>query len=560
MRLRQILTNLLGNAVKFTDRGEVVLKVAEHTAHSTDLTPTQRPDAPSTMLHFTVRDTGIGIAPEMQTRIFESFAQVDGSTTRKYGGTGLGLTIAKQLTTMMGGSMGVDSTPGQGSTFWFTVCLPKLPTDAQPAPVQHQDLQGRRVLIVDDNATNRTILCQWASAWGMHHESAADGPQALERLRTAIAQGEPYDFAVLDMMMPGMDGIMLTHAIKADSTIAAVRLVMLTSMGVHAEVQEARQAGIIGFLSKPVRQSQLYNCLSAALEASALGSPPTPQPKLAPAIDLMPLHGRILLAEDNPINQEVAVGMIESLECQVDVVSTGLQAVEALERCSYDVVLMDCQMPEMGGLEATRVIREREALSSISHPAVHTPIIALTAHALPSDREQCLAAGMDDYLSKPFTLEAIHATLARWLSHQPAAASASAKDEGREATRPDSIDHKVLGTLRSLRRGGTSNLLHKVLHLYLTSAPQLLNTMRDAVACCDALALQQAAHSLKSSSANVGALQLAAFCKEMEALGKAQSMIQAVPLLATMKAEYALVEKALQRELSIVQEEVMHAE
>jgi signal transduction histidine kinase/CheY-like chemotaxis protein/HPt (histidine-containing phosphotransfer) domain-containing protein len=560
MRLRQILTNLLGNAVKFTDRGEVVLKVAEHTAHSTDLTPTQRPDAPSTMLHFTVRDTGIGIAPEMQTRIFESFAQVDGSTTRKYGGTGLGLTIAKQLTTMMGGSMGVDSTPGQGSTFWFTVCLPKLPTDAQPAPVQHQDLQGRRVLIVDDNATNRTILCQWASAWGMHHESAADGPQALERLRTAIAQGEPYDFAVLDMMMPGMDGIMLTHAIKADSTIAAVRLVMLTSMGVHAEVQEARQAGIIGFLSKPVRQSQLYNCLSAALEASALGSPPTPQPKLAPAIDLMPLHGRILLAEDNPINQEVAVGMIESLECQVDVVSTGLQAVEALERCSYDVVLMDCQMPEMGGLEATRVIREREALSSISHPAVHTPIIALTAHALPSDREQCLAAGMDDYLSKPFTLEAIHTTLARWLSHQPAAASASAKDERREATRPDSIDHKVLGTLRSLRRGGTPNLLHKVLPLYLTSAPQLLDTMRDAVACCDALALQQAAHSLKSSSANVGALQLAAFCKEMEALGKAQSMIQAVPLLATMKAEYALVEKALQRELSIVQEEVMHAE
>lgn len=560
VRLRQILTNLLGNAIKFTDHGEVVLEVAEHTAHSPGLTPTPRPDAPSTLLHFTVRDTGIGIAPEMQTKIFASFAQVDGSTTRQYGGTGLGLTIAKQLTNMMGGSMGVDSIPGQGSTFWFTVCLPKPPPDVQPAPVQHQDLQDRRVLIVDDNATNRAILCQWVSVWGMHHESAADGLQALERLRTAVAQGEPYDFAVLDMMMPGMDGIMLTHAIKADSTIAAVRLVMLTSMGVHAEVQEARQAGIMGFLSKPVRQSQLYNCLIAASEASAQDSLAAPQPNPAPAIDLMPLQGRILLAEDNPVNQEVAVGMLETLECQVDVVATGLQAVEALERCSYDVVLMDCQMPEMGGLEATRVIREREALPSISHPAVHTPIIALTAHALLSDREQCLAAGMDDYLSKPFTLEALHATLARWLSQQSAAASAPAQEERSEVTRLDAIDRKALDTLRSLRRGGTPDLLHKVLHMYLHNAPQLLDSIRDAVAHSDALALQQAAHSLKSSSATVGALQLAAFSQEMEALGKTQSMTLAVPLLATMEAEYAVVEEALQRELPVVQEDVTHAE
>ncbi len=554
VRLRQILTNLLGNAVKFTDHGEVVLEIAEHPAHSTSSAPLQRPDAPSTILHFAVRDTGIGIAPEIQTKIFESFAQADGSITRKYGGTGLGLTIAKQLTSMMGGSMGVDSTPGQGSTFWFTVCLSTPPTDVQPAPVQPQGLLGRRVLIVDDNATNRAILCQWASAWGMHRESAADGPQALERLRTAVAQGKPYDFAVLDMMMPGMDGIMLTHAIKADSTIAAVLLVMLTSMGVHAEIQEAREAGIQGFLSKPVRQSQLYNCLIAALDASAQGSLAAPPPNPTSAIHLRPLHGRILLAEDNPVNQEVAMGMIESLECQVDVVATGIQAVEALERGSYDVVLMDCQMPEMGGLEATRVIREREALLSSSHPPVHTPIIALTAHALPSDRAQCLAAGMDDYLSKPFTLEALRATLARWLSPQSAAASAST--ERSEAPRLDSLDRKALDTLRSLRKGGTPDLLHKVLHIYLTNAPQLLETIRDAVAHSDALALQQAAHSLKSSSANVGALQLAAFSKEMEALGKTQNMIQAVSLLPTMEAEYAVVEQALQRELLVVQEEL----
>ena len=416
------------------------------------------------------------------------------------------------------------------------------------------------MLIVDDNETNRTILCQWVSIWGMHHGSAADGLQALERLRTAVAQGEPYDFAVLDMMMPGMDGITLTHAIKADSTIAAVRLVMLTSMGVHTKVQEARQAGIVGFLSKPVRQSQLYNCLLTVSEASAQSAPPAPQPHAIPAIDLLPLQGQILLAEDNPINQEVAVGMIESLGCQVDVVTTGLQAIEALERCSYDVVLMDCQMPEMGGLEATRIIREREAVPTISRPVMHTPIIALTAHALPSDREQCLAAGMDDYLSKPFTLEALHATLARWLSQPAAAASASAPEEQAEATRLDTIDRKVLDTLRSLRRGKAPDLLPKVLHMYLNHAPQLLNTIRDAVAHSDAPALQRAAHSLKSSSANVGAMQLAAFSKEMEALGKAQQVAQAVSLLATMEAEYTMVEAALQGELLVAQEGVTHAE
>ena len=311
VRLRQILQALEMPWV--TDDGEVVLEVAEHTAHSTGLTPLRPPDAPSPILHFTVRDTGIGIAPEMQTKIFESFTQIDGSTTRKYGGTGLGLTITKQLTHLMGGNMGVDSIPGQGSTFWFTVCLLKSPPGVRPAPEQHQGLEGRRVLIVDENATNRTSLCQWVKAWGMHHESAVDGPQALERLRAAAAQQEPYDFAVLDMMMPGMDGITMAHAIKADSTIAAVHLVMLTSMGINAEVQEARQAGLMDFLSKPVRQSQLYNCLRAALEASAPGAPPTPQPKPTPAIDLRPLHGRILLAEDNPINQEVAVAMLESL-------------------------------------------------------------------------------------------------------------------------------------------------------------------------------------------------------------------------------------------------------
>ena len=494
----------------------------------------------------------------MQTQIFKSFAQVDGSTTRKYGGTGLGLTIAKQLTEMMGGHIGVDSIPGTGSTFWFTVCLQKAPASVQPTPAPLHGLQGRRVLIVDDNATNRTILQHWVSAWGMHHGSMADGPQALEELRAAAAQRKPYDLAVLDMMMPGMDGVELAHAIQADPTIATLRLVMLTSMGLHAETQDTRQAGIRGFLSKPIRQSQLYNCLITALEAPAQGATP-PEQLPDPEAALMLLHGRILLAEDNSINQDVAVGMLECLACQVDVVANGLQAFEALARRPYDVVLMDCQMPEMGGLEATRVIREREALSPPSHPTARTPIIALTAHALPSDREQCLAAGMDDYLSKPFTLEALHATLARWLSQQPAAVGVL-EAERAEVSGLDSIERKALDTLRALQKEGGPDILSKVLHKYLSNAPKLLGTMRDAVARGDALALEQAAHSLKSISANVGALRLAALSRDVEAIGKAQATTQTAPLLVAMEAEYAAVERALHRELPVVLGDSAHAE
>jgi signal transduction histidine kinase/DNA-binding response OmpR family regulator len=556
MRLRQILTNLLGNAVKFTDHGEVVLEVSQHTAHGPGATSTDGPDDTAITLLCKVRDTGIGIAPEMQAQIFDSFAQVDGSMTRKYGGTGLGLTIVKQLTEMMGGRVGVESTPGQGSTFWFTVVLQKNPACVQPTSVPSQDLRGRRVLIVDDNTTNRTILHQWVSSWGMHPQSAADGPQALEQLRAAVARQEPYDVAVLDMMMPGMDGIELARAIQADATIAAVRLVLLTSLGVCAESHNTRQAGFIRSLSKPVRQSQLYNCLLAALAAPVPGPLAVEQQCPGPGEAMLALQGHVLLAEDHPVNQAVTLNMLESFGCRVDTVTNGREAVEAVVHTTYDAVFMDCQMPEMDGFTATRAIRKHETAAAQGH----TPIIALTAHALESDRQECLSVGMDDYLSKPFTQEQLRAVLIRWLprhagSHvaqEPPAAPDLPADcpAPMPAVSPSTpLDTKTLEQLRALQRHGKPDVLDKVVALYLSSAPPLLNALREAVSRGDPLAIKRAAHGFKSSSGNVGALSLAALCKELETMGDANCTTEAADVLSAIEDEYAAVCDALQVEI-----------
>jgi signal transduction histidine kinase/DNA-binding response OmpR family regulator len=555
MRLRQILTNLLGNAIKFTEHGEVVLEVMQHTAHNVCATATENPDGMSIALLFKVRDTGMGIAPEMQTHIFNSFAQVDGSTTRKYGGTGLGLTIVKQLTEMMGGSVGVESVPGQGSTFWFTVVLQKNPVSVQPPPVPYQGLRGRRVLIVDANATSRTILHHWVNSWGMYDQSAEDGPQALEQLRAAVARQEPYDVAILDMLMPGMDGLELARAIQADATIAAVRLVMLTSMGLYAEIHNTRQAGIVGCLSKPIRQSQLYNCLTAALEAPVQGTLPIEPQCPDPAEAITALRGHVLLAEDHLVNQAVALNMLESLGCRVDTVANGREAVEALARTTYDAIFMDCQMPEMDGFAATGAIRTHEAAAARRH----TPIIALTAHALESDREQCLAVGMDDYLSKPFTQDKLQAILRRWLPQgagslapePPASPCAPADSAASVAVMSPSapLDVGTLDRLRALQRQGKPGVLEQVVQLYLGSAPKLLGTLREAISRGDPTAMKRAAHGFKSSCGNVGALTLAALCKEVEAMGGANNTAGAAKVLPAIEAEYEAVLEALQAEV-----------
>ena len=416
-RLRQILINLLGNAIKFTEQGEVVVRVFKES--ETD---------DHALLRFTVADTGIGIPRAVQERLFQAFTQADTSTTRKYGGTGLGLAISRQLVAMMNGEIGVQSEPGKGATFWFTARFEKLPGGLRPVRTEQRDLTDLRVLVVDDNATNRQILRHQIVAWKMQKGSAAGGHEALQMLRAAVAAGTPYDIALLDMQMPEMDGLTLARAIKADSAIAATRLIILTSLGHISDSAGWKAAGIDAYLVKPVKQSRLFDSLvdavhkgrteSILIEPAASvrspGEPLAPLPKL-----------RVLVAEDNPVNQKVALGQLERLGCTGDVVANGLEVLAALPRLAYDVVLMDCQMPEMDGFEATLAIRKREQ-DSRSHCPWKGPvqIIAMTANAMQGDREKCLAAGMDDYVSKPVRLTELHAALARLQPGTPVPAAA----------------------------------------------------------------------------------------------------------------------------------------
>ncbi|MEP6915326.1 MAG: response regulator [Acidobacteriota bacterium] len=405
-RLRQVLTNLTGNAVKFTDRGEVVVsvkKVSETATHAT--------------LRFEVEDTGIGIAPEAQGRLFQPFIQADHSTTRKFGGTGLGLAISKQLVELMQGEIGIESTPGQGSTFWFTTQLEKQVL-AAPAPAAGAgSLAGVRVLIVDDNAANRRILNHETSSWGMLVTEADSGERALERLRAAAEVTRPYEVALLDLTMPGMDGFQLARAIKEDEAIASTSLVLLPSFGRRGDGEQARQAGIAAYLQKPVRQQQLHDCLTAVMAQT--GSAARPPVQLVTRHSMRESGMRqmpapvssvsIVVAEDGVVNQKVAVGQLRSLGYDARTVSNGRELLEALEIARADIILMDCQMPEMDGFAATAEIRRREGADR------HTTIIALTAGALDDDHARCVAAGMDDYLSKPVRSEVLRLKLAQWI-------------------------------------------------------------------------------------------------------------------------------------------------
>ena len=401
-RLRQIITNLVGNAIKFTEKGEVVLRAFTESQTETDV-----------VIRFEVSDTGIGIPEAAQRNLFQAFTQADGSTTRKFGGTGLGLAISKQLVQLMDGDIGVRSMEGQGSTFWFTARFEKQPEGAvveQPAV----DFENLRVLIVDDNMTNRQIMKHQLGSWKMIHKEASSGEQALRSLRTASERNEQFDLAVLDLMMPGMDGFELARRIKADPDFAGVQLVMLTSFGERGDARTAREIGIAAYLTKPVRQSQLFDCLAQVISTNIpkqqTATPPPVVTKHSLAEAKIMSNKRLLLAEDNVVNQKVALRQLQKLGYRADAVANGREAVEALRRIPYDLVLMDCQMPEMDGYEATAEIRRRESGTK------HTWIVAMTANALEGDRAKCLAAGMDDYVSKPVKVEDLGAVLSNLLS------------------------------------------------------------------------------------------------------------------------------------------------
>ena len=402
-RLRQVLLNLLNNALKFTERGEVVIRVTR-----------EEEGGDKARARFDVLDTGIGIAPDAITRLFQPFNQADSSTTRKYGGTGLGLAIAKQLVTMMHGEIGVNSTLGKGTSFWFTAQFEKQNGPSTPPRHLKQDLSKVRVLIVDDNATNRQICCQQLTGWRMQRDAVASGKEALIALRAAVAEGRPYGIALLDMQMPEMDGLMLARAIKADPAISSVRLVILTSSGNVHKNDESIAAGIEVFLVKPVKQSHLYTAL-----VNVVNNEPEPeqaqQQYQVKAQDLPPLPKlRILIAEDNRVNQKVALGLLQRIGCTADVVANGFEVLAALQRIQYDVVFMDCQMPEMDGYEATQAIRQLEKDGSKKCTwKVPIHIVAMTANAMQGDREKCLAVGMNDYVSKPVRVSELHAALSR---------------------------------------------------------------------------------------------------------------------------------------------------
>jgi two-component system, sensor histidine kinase and response regulator len=423
-RIRQVLTNLVGNAVKFTESGEVVVHVSEECK-----------DAHHATMRFEILDTGIGIARETQERLFQAFTQADGSTTRKYGGTGLGLAICKRLVEMMQGQIGVESEPGRGSLFWFTV---KLKHPVWPISLNQRrpdSLADLKVLVVDDSHANGRVLHYQLTALNMRDEYASSGEEALHMLRTAASAGIPYCLAILDMQMPEMDGLELARVMQSDPTLSRTRKIMLTSLGLRLENRIMQEAGISECLCKPVKEARLFDCLIRALgEASMLPTARMPSRNAAiPPPLLKPVYGplRILLAEDNPVNQKVVLFQLRKLGYEADIAVNGLEVLSASEQTLYDVILMDCHMPEMGGYEASRKIRERESILN-SHATSRTHIVALTANAMEGDREKCLAAGMDDYLSKPTRIDDLYAALARF--REVARVAATAERDNRVET------------------------------------------------------------------------------------------------------------------------------
>jgi len=409
-RLRQILTNLTGNAVKFTAQGEVVIRVTVVEEGAGD----EGQGAGTCLLRFAIRDTGIGIPKDKMNILFEKFTQADASTTRQYGGTGLGLAISKQLAELMGGEIGIESEAGKGSEFWFAARLGKQADGTKTEASLPADLCNVRALIVDDNTTSREILTTRLASWCMRPATVDDGPGALQILLRAVDAGDPFRIAVIDMQMPGMDGETLGRAIKDDSRLSSILMVMLTSLGARGDAKRFAESGFAGYLNKPVRHQELKSVLSLAL-ARRDAVQPQPIATRHSARELLNLFTgskvRILLAEDNVTNQMVALGILKKLGLRADAVANGQEALKALETITYDLVLMDVQMPVMDGLEATLQIRDLR--SAVNNHAV--PIIAMTANAMQGDREKYLEAGMNDYLAKPVKPQVLAEALEKWL-------------------------------------------------------------------------------------------------------------------------------------------------
>ena len=565
-----MLTNLIGNAVKFTERGQVSLDVSVTDAGD---------GSDEALLRFAVSDTGIGISESARAAVFDSFVQADGSTTRQYGGTGLGLAISASLVELMGGEIGVESVLGEGSTFWFTARVGVLSSEVEDGWQDKGALGGRRVLVVDDNQTNRQIVAGQLDYWGAVHEAVDGGRAALAALREAAAASRAFELVILDMNMPGMDGLQTAEAVRDDPTIPATAIALLSSMCDQIDAAHAGRLCIGVTLTKPVRQPELYKSLSELLgrRAGHGDERRAERTVIDPAARAVRLSGRVLLAEDHPVNQQMMSEMLRLTGLEVVCADDGRQAIDALDAGAFDVVLMDCQMPVLDGFASTREIREREAASDAS---TRQTIVALTANALAGDREACLEAGMDDYLSKPVSRAELVRCLRLWLpadAERPADDAntpADLKPESEKESKPgptkpdtkpqtpletapetmsdtapdtaaDPLDPTVFGAVLEMTEQAPEGFLEQLVGQYLSSMHEDLDAIARAVATDDVEAIRSLAHRLKSSSANFGATRLAAPCQEMENAAREGDASRAPELLERMRGEAGDVERAL---------------
>jgi PAS domain S-box-containing protein len=519
-RLGQVLLNVMGNAVKFTTEGEIVLRVEVE-----DLS------AASVTLHFAVSDTGIGIPADKQHQIFEAFTQADSSTTRRYGGTGLGLAIALRLVELMGGRMWVESEVGRGSTFHFTAAFdtPAVPA-IRASRIQPTAIEGLRVLVVDDNATNRRILEEMLASWGMNPTTVSAAVAALDALHTALEAGERFDVVISDCQMPDVDGFMLAKRIKSDRPIAQTPIVMLTSIGQLDDSVSRRKAGVDAYLTKPVKHSDLLDALATLFDVSTRH----PSDQDAPPATTIPHRTlKVLVAEDNMVNRKLVTTLLHKRGHKVKAVENGRAAVEAIAAAKgggFDVVLMDLQMPEMSGFEATQAVREKES------PGRRLPIIALTAHAMHGDRERCLAAGMDGYLSKPIDVDELIATVERFAA---GAATSSTEAPVEPASAPLFDEQAALACTGQDRR-----LLKQVVSMFRADYPTSLRRIEQALRRKDGEGLREAAHALKGAIATVGSPAGRAAAAALEQVGRSGNLAEAAAAYSDLRRNLELLESA----------------
>jgi signal transduction histidine kinase/CheY-like chemotaxis protein/HPt (histidine-containing phosphotransfer) domain-containing protein len=536
-RLRQILVNLAGNAIKFTEKGEIVVKAS-----------VEREDKTHVTIRFDVVDTGIGISKDSMDRLFKSFSQVDNSATRKFGGTGLGLSISKQLSKMMGGQITVESEEGKGSRFWFTAVFEKQPKDRWVQMTVPQDIKAVRILIVDDNETNRYVLREQLKSWGCRYGEAPDGIKALQELQYALVDEDPYEIAIIDMNMPEMDGETLGRKIKASYALKNTILVLMSSIGGRGDARRLEDSGFAAYLTKPVGQSQLFNCLTM-VNGMHRETEKDRSETIVTRHTIAEHHKRrvrILLAEDDITNQKVALNIFKNFGYIADAVANGKEAVEAIKMVPYDIVLMDCQMPEMDGYAATRKIRELAhaqtaggRTSSALQPKFEIPIIAMTAHAMQGDREKCLAAGMDDYISKPIDTQSLIDMIEKWLFETN---TAQKEKTVFDPAPPENIFDKNLLVDRLM---GDVEIAEEILDAFMADAPRQITVIKKALADQDVTMIKHQAHTLKGAAGNIGAFALQEAAFQMEQAGEAKDLGKASLLSAQLGNAFKRLQQAV---------------